>query len=108
VRHLPARLLPPVAPARRLLALRPLVPVRMTDDPPTPGSPWCARPGCTARVAPHRLACWPHWRELPFDLRAAIVREYHVRPGGDRHLALVRQAIRAWRAIDESRSSRAT
>lgn len=45
----------------------------MTDTHACPGA------SCTTKLAPSILACRPHWRTIPPELRATIRREY--RPG---------------------------
>lgn len=54
----------------------------------------CPAPGCHVQISPAQLACRPHWRAIPWSIRARILREFHRRPGSSAHLAAAGDGIR--------------
>lgn len=55
----------------------------------------CPAPGCPVQISPTQLTCREHWRGLPFQVRAAVLREWHRRPNSPAHRRAVFVAL-AW------------
>ena len=53
-------------------------------------------PSCAEQVSRRMLACKPHWRELPAELRREINASYHDKSptGPSRHRNALREAFR--------------
>ena len=60
----------------------------------------CLCPGCSEPVPASLLACRPHWRALPPDLRGDINAAYQ-RHARKEHRDLMRAAIQVWQAQEE-------
>lgn len=59
----------------------------------------CPAPGCRVQISPAQLACRPHWRMIPWAIRARILREFHRHPGSVDHLAAAGDGIRFLRSM---------
>lgn len=58
----------------------------------------CPAPGCTRRVPRNKLACAPHWYQLPEELRAKVWRTYRQHGmGSAEHTDAMLDAVAAMR-----------
>jgi hypothetical protein len=63
------------------------------------GKHTCPGPSCLVKVTEDRLACRPHWYQVPKNLRDRVWSTYRRAPGSAEHYTAMAEAVATMRPL---------